>query len=123
MANLYLYLARTDNRGIKILTVFNNKSNYPATQIKDITILHLPQAFTDKLRQSIDANSQNYTTWMESANNFDGLKSQMVKRGYSNLYYSNPLHPFEYEPTYTPDAPDLIQVKKESKTMVQKISL
>ena len=123
MANLYLYLARTNSQGIKLLTVFYNKSSYPATQLKDITILHLPQAFTDKLKQSIDANSQNYTTWLESATSFDGLKNQMVKRGYSNLYYSNPLHPFEYEPTYTPDAPTLIQVKQVIKTMVQKLSL
>jgi hypothetical protein len=112
MANLYLYLARTDNKGIKLLTVFYNKSTYPATQIDDITILHLPQAFTDKLKQSIEA-----------AVNFDGLKSQMAIRGYSNLFYSNPLHPFEYESTYTPTAPDLIQVKREKKTMVQKINL
>lgn len=122
MANMYLYLARTDNRGIKLLTVFYNQPSYQATQINNITILHLPQAFTDKLKQSIDANSQNYTTWLESAVNFDGLKSQMIKRGYSNLYYSNPLHPFEYESTFTPYAPNLMQVKHDIKTMVQKIS-
>ena len=122
MAKLYLYLARLDNRGIKLLTVFENKPDYPASRIKDITLLHLPQAFSEKLKDSITQYGRDYDVWIESAVNFEDLKTKLKKRGYTNLYYSLPLHPFEYESTYNTAAPDLKRVRPIYKTMVQKIT-
>ena len=120
MANLYLYLAKNDRKGLKILTVFKNKPTVPAIQIENISLLHLPQGFTDKLQQAVNANSTLYTTWIETANNFEELKTQMYRRGYSNMYYSAPLLPFEYESTFDPALPNINKLSSKTKSMLQR---
>jgi hypothetical protein len=120
--NLYLYLVRTDNRKVKILSVFRNQPAYPATQITDITILHLPQTFTVTLSNTISQYQPGWNTWIETANNTDELKANLAKRKITGLYFTTPLCPFEYDANYSPSLPNLKTVKPEYKTMVQKIT-
>jgi len=122
MANLYLYLIRNDNKGVKILTVFRDKPAYSATLITDITILHLPQSFTNTLNKIINQYKARWNTWMEAANNLESLKTSLTKRGITGFYFTNPLSPFEYDLNYNTTAPDMKNVKSTHKTMVQKIT-
>jgi len=122
MSNLYLYLVRTDNRRVKILSIFRNQPTYPATQITDITILHLPQTFTDTLNRTISQYQTRWNTWIETADNADGLKTSLAKRQITGLYFMTPLCPFEYDANYSSSLPNLKIVKPQYKTMVQKIT-
>jgi len=82
---LYVYLARLDKKGIKVLTSFQyNKKIYP-TKIENINDLNLNPKIANDLSKQVYDNRMNYILYFETAESFNDLRSALQKRGYSNL--------------------------------------
>lgn len=88
--NLYIYLARLDKKGIKVLTAFEySKKIYP-TKIRDVKELNLKSELDSFISKQFHENRMHYELYLETADSFNNLRSSLSKRGYSNL----PLHQF-----------------------------
>lgn len=81
---IYLYLARRDKKGIKILSIFSG-NDCMATRLNDIKSLSLPNALEVDMYNKIFENRMLWEPWIESADNYNKLKEQLKKRGYSNV--------------------------------------
>ena len=89
--NLYLYLAKRDKKGIKIVSVFQgNRTNFQ--KINDIGKLGLPKNMEDRINQVKYDERMNWELCIESAKDFKDLLHILVNRGYKNLPTSpNPI--------------------------------
>lgn len=93
--NLYLYLARRDKKGIKILSMFDasKRQVIPATRIIDIKTLNLSSGLEASLSHTIYENRMLWEVWLESANDYEQLKQMLRQRGYTDIpIHSAPLH-------------------------------
>jgi len=79
----YLYLAKRDKKGIKLLATFPGNTN--PIKVEDIGKLKLPENVKTEILNSINQNRMLYETWMESAENYQKLKENLTRRGFSNL--------------------------------------
>lgn len=85
---IYIYLAKRDKKGIKVLTgIKSNQKIYPS-KINDLRTLNLKQDVHKKIEKDFLANKMDYQLYVESANSFNDLKSSLRRRGYKNL----PMH-------------------------------
>jgi hypothetical protein len=84
MKKLFLYLARRDKKGIKLITMINgDKSvNMRLTSLQD---LDLPKAWQNQIEKIIYENRMLYEPWIESAESFQDLKDRLRYRGYCQL--------------------------------------
>ena len=89
--NLYLYLAKRDKKGIKIVSVFRgNQTNFQ--KVNDIEKLGLPKNMEDRINQVKHNERMNWELCIESAEDFKGLLRILGNRGYKNLPTSpNPI--------------------------------
>lgn len=88
MESLYLYLARRDKKGVRLLaTLKGNHSS--ATRLGDIKTLQLPAEMERELADVIHENRMYWEPWIESATSFQDLKSKLAKRGYKELPVHN----------------------------------
>ncbi len=87
MESLYLYLARRDKKGVRLLATLNGKQS-AATRLGDIRTLQLPAAMERELADVIYENRMYWEPWIESAASFKDLKSKLSGRGYKEL----PIH-------------------------------
>lgn len=83
--NLYIYLARLDKKGIKVVSGFNFKGKAYATRVEDISTLGLSPQVSALVSKEAYENRMNYELFVESAESFDDLKLSLSNRGYSNL--------------------------------------
>ena len=114
--NLYIYLARLDKKGIKVISGFEyNETVYP-TRVKDISKLNLNPNLTNSISKEAYDNRMNYELFVESATSFLELKSSLSSRGYSNL----PMHQFAGY-TVPTDINKKALITKES-TMIRRAS-
>ena len=65
------------------MTTLKGKVN--ATRLDNLDVLRLPMTWKEELKKIIHLNRMYYEPWIESANSFKDLKSNLKKRGYSNL--------------------------------------
>ena len=114
---IFIYLARRDKKGIKILTSFNHSNSYPPTKINDLKQLNLPENIYKSLYKEFSENKMLYELWMQSSDSFESLKKSLTKRGYSNL----PLHKSILYTTRTSKEEKNINLKS-TKTMLRKNS-
>jgi hypothetical protein len=85
MSSIYIYLARLDKKGIKVLSGFEyGKKVYP-TRVRDITSLNLNPEILSKISKEAHENRMEYELYIESATSFNELRENLQKRGYSNL--------------------------------------
>ena len=82
---LYLYLARRDRKGMKLLCVLPGLSNFPPSRIKDISKLGLSPDGISKITSIIYRNRMFWEPWIEGANDYNALKQSIRSRGYSNV--------------------------------------
>ena len=83
--SLYLYLARRDKKGIKVVSGFGFKGKAYAARVEDISRLGLnPQVSATVAREAYE-NRMEYELFVESAESFDDLRISLQNRGYSNL--------------------------------------
>lgn len=81
MANLYLYLAKRDRKGIKLITTFQGLSTMPV-RIVNLVELRLDKHFLESIEKIVDDNRMEYDLWLESANSCEDLKNKLLSRGY-----------------------------------------
>jgi hypothetical protein len=80
----YLYLAKRDKKGIKIVSVFQgNKTNFQ--KINDTGELGLPKNMEDRINQVKHNERMNWELYVESAEDFKSLLHILGNRGYRNL--------------------------------------
>jgi hypothetical protein len=83
--SLYIYLARRDKRGMKVISGFNFKGKAYATRVEDISRLGLSPQVSALVSKEAYENRMEYELFIESAESFDDLKLSLHNRGYSNL--------------------------------------
>lgn len=83
--NLYIYLARLDKKGIKVIGGFiYDKKVYP-TRVRDIGNLNMNPEISGRITKEAHDNRMHYELYMESATSFNELKDSLTRRGYTNL--------------------------------------
>ncbi len=88
MGKIYLYLARRDKKGVKILTVLNGKPCSPGRLI-DVKKLGLPAILEQQISQRIYQDRMLWEPWIESADKFLELRKSLKNRGFSSLPLSS----------------------------------
>jgi hypothetical protein len=88
MTNLWLYLARRDSKGIRVLTVLRGR-NQPALRITDMSVLQLPSSWEAEIRQIVEDNRLQWELFIESADDYDTLRQNLKNRGYTSLPLNN----------------------------------
>lgn len=81
---LYLYLARRDKKGIKLLLKLWGPL-IPPTQLTSVKMLRLPLDLERQVEKEIAENRMTYAPWIETAENFQALKLSLRNRGYIGL--------------------------------------
>jgi len=89
----FLYLARRDKKGFKLLSVFNSEKKVGPARASSISDLSLPKNLEAQIQQSIDKDDMFWEPWLETANSFNDLKKSLQNRGYTNLpIHDSPKH-------------------------------
>lgn len=84
LSDLYLYLTRRDKSGVRILAKFKGRPQL-ATRIDDLEPLQLPTGWQSQLSQIIYDSRMLWEPWIESADSYDELKSDLKIRNYINI--------------------------------------
>lgn len=84
---IYIYLAKRDKKGIKLLANFPHKTKTYPIKIKTENLEDFQFSFQIRnlLYLEIEKNKLNYELYLESAPSFNELKKSLTKRGYKNL--------------------------------------
>ena len=83
-SKIYLYLARRDRKGIKVLTTFRGHA-VPPTRVSDLRHLGLNQSFTNQLEAMVEEEKLLWEPWVEAAESFADLQKSLRNRGYMQL--------------------------------------
>lgn len=86
-SDLYLYLARRDGTGVKIVSKMAGIEQ-PPVRLKDLRSLQLPANVHMAIQKIIHDERMLWEPWIESAESFEALRTSLKKRGLSGL----PLH-------------------------------
>ena len=126
MSKIYLYLAKRDKKGIRILTVFNDTRKQDATRIERLDKLNLPESIKLNVFQAVEENKMLWEPFIESADTFADLVASIKSRGYKNIpFYCSPSVPIQkFSVTKKADIPTVIPInikEKEKKTMIRKL--
>ena len=120
----YLYLARRDKKGVKILTVLSNaKDNFTFSRIKDIKSLGLPNEISIKIEEAVYTDRMMWEPFIECTENYGNLKTNLQSRGYSNVpIHFSPTCPLEgkVDSNKQPYHPQPAMPTKPIKTMLRK---
>lgn len=81
---LWLYLARRDKRGVRVLTLLTGRPQNPV-RLTDLGLLQLPEAWQAEIERVIDEERMLWEPWIESAPTFDELRERLKTRGYTGL--------------------------------------
>ena len=85
---IYMYLARRDKKGIKVLTVFEGKQ-ITASRVSSIKNLGIPDDLLNSIEDIIFNNRMYWETWIECAENYQELRTNLKLRGYTNIPINN----------------------------------
>jgi hypothetical protein len=88
LIDTYIYLAKRDKKGIKILTIFLSQRHIPE-RVKNFTDIPLDANIYQKIEQIAYDNRLNWELWIESAATYGELKTKLQKRGYLGLPLSS----------------------------------
>jgi hypothetical protein len=84
---LYLYMARRDKSGMRVLAILQGAAK--TSRIHDLSTLNLPQNMHEAISQEVDANRLLWEVWIEPAESFNKLKEALHKRGFKSLPISS----------------------------------
>jgi hypothetical protein len=84
-SSLYVYLARLDKKGMKVIGSIPFGQKVYATKVSDIEKLNLKPELSAKIAKEAYENRMMYELYLESADSFEDLKGSLRKRGYSSL--------------------------------------
>lgn len=85
---LYLYLARRDKKGVRVLTVFKGPDKLHPTRVNDVKSLGLPEDFQDEISAEVHEHRMLWEPWLEVADDYKALRESLRVRGYTNV----PMH-------------------------------
>jgi hypothetical protein len=117
---LYLYLARRDRTGIKLLSVLPTNNSVPPTRLKDIKSLNLPIELTSAIQQTIHTDRMLFEPWIQTASNYNEFKESLKKRKYKNIP-ANMLPIHEVRPVFPAQNPKTSQLSSR-RTMLRRAS-
>lgn len=83
--NLYIYLASRKKEGIKVLEGFPIRTKVYPTRVEDIRSLNLTSDMASRVAEETKINKMTHELYVESADDFESLKSSLTSRGYSHL--------------------------------------
>lgn len=83
--NLFIYLARLDKKGIKVLTAFDHAQKVYATRVSNVESLGMSPRVSSMISKEAFDNRMQYELYAESADSFESLRSSLKSRGYSHL--------------------------------------
>ena len=83
ITNLWLYLARRDKKGVRIIATLRSRPQ-SVVRISDLNVLNLPRTWQTEIFRIIQEDRMLWEPFVESAVDFDALKSNLKKRGYSS---------------------------------------
>lgn len=88
--NLYLYLARRDNAGIRIIAKLTGREQLPV-RLDDAGLLslQLPTTWHTQFSQIIYDNRMMWEPWIQSVTSFNDFRAALKKRGYTNIPISS----------------------------------
>jgi len=112
---LYLYLARRDKKGIRVLSVISGNDYFPPTRVKSIEELGLPDKMESIISKEVLENKMLWELWIEGAENYIALRNALKKRRYKNLPLSYSSICQEYEKkVYAPsEKPKPIEINRK----------
>ena len=112
---LYLYLARRDKKGIRVLSVINGKDYFPPTRVNNVEELSLPSKMESIISKEILENKMLWELWVEGAENYDSLRKGLKKRKYKNLplSYSSVCQEYESKVYVPKDKPKPIEINRK----------
>lgn len=84
-SRLYLYLARLDKTGIKVVAALPHESKVYPTRIRDPRPLGLSPDLNRLVSSESHHNRMTHELYAESASSFEDLKRSLRSRGYTNL--------------------------------------
>jgi hypothetical protein len=91
-SKIYLYLAKRDRQGVKVVMVLQGKET-PPTRLTDASLMRLTPEILPELQNILHDHRMEWEPWVESASNYEDLRKKLERRGYSNLpLKSQPLH-------------------------------
>ena len=82
--NLWLYLARRDSRGVRVLTVVRGRPQ-TAVRISDLSLLQLPPSRETEIQRIVDEHKMMWEPFLEAAEPYEILRAALKKRGFKNL--------------------------------------
>jgi len=82
---IWVYLTRRDKTGARFIAQFRGTEEIAPTRLKDVSELHLPSNYEQKMTEIIYAARLEWEPWIESNDTFDDLKIRIKKRGFTNL--------------------------------------
>ena len=94
ISDIYLFLARRDKTGIRVLAKFKGQNQLPS-RISDIKSLNLPIDWTTNITKIIAESKMLWEPWIQSANSYNELIDALKVRGFSNIPMNSRL---EYNP-------------------------
>lgn len=84
MKRLYLYLASRSKKDIKLVTVLQSELAVNS-RLESLQTLNLPQVWERKIQQIVHDNHMLYEPWIETAKDFNELKSRLKNRGFTDV--------------------------------------
>lgn len=85
-SNLYLYLARRDKTGIRIVAKLIGLKQSPVRlDSAGLLSLQLPPTWYNQFNQTIYDNRMLWEPWIQSVDTFENFRAELKKRGYSNI--------------------------------------
>lgn len=84
---MYLYLARRDKMGARVVTVLDAPER-PPTRLTDLKSLQLPAGMHDSIERIFHENRMYWEPWVESASDYAELRKKLQTRGFQRLYPS-----------------------------------
>jgi tRNA A37 threonylcarbamoyladenosine dehydratase len=115
---IYVYLARRDKKGIKVISSFSSKHLcYPTKiNIKDLSKTLISSSIQEQIIRDFNKNNLLYEIYIESASSAEEFRKSLISRGYENI----PVHQISISLGYN-QIDDKLLITKNS-TMIRKNS-
>ena len=90
ITDLYLYLARRDKAGIRILARLKSTNRLPTILNEaGLISLQLPSSWYKEISQTIYESRMLWEPWIQSVTTFEEFRNSLKKRGYTNIPVSS----------------------------------
>lgn len=90
ISDLYLYLARRDKSGVRIISKLKGQEQLPTRiKIEDIASFQLPVVWYNTISQIVYDNRMLWEPFIQSIDTFENFRNNMKSRGYTNIPLSS----------------------------------